>query len=639
MVNFTENKYKDMWFRHPITGEASFDTFKRYACNPIHIGEPKYEWSVNCSQFRDPVSGNLYAYISRYSRGYWGSPINCIAYRSIDNGSTWEYVGVVLEASNSLFDWKDGKQGGAADICVVYDNGAYHAVYGWATHDNKDGGLAYAKSDSPEGPFNIWPVPVHRESEQQVLFGRYKRVYASCLVRREKDWLVLAMMSTPGNAGGSWAFVSMTAKNPEGPYTSSQFVLYPQGGMYHPPIVEYLPPFEYQGYVYAPFTSVALNRSFQVIYKAKKELAHLPDTWEIFKHGSVWHTEDNEYEAQGIWGQAYAGLVEENGFFNVIYPSKNSKDLGTINMASCKWNEIDAGEGFWLSAPKGPSMTFVKKHFEEFELYAELQSRGRKTVFWSNNAPIGPDSTTADSSPHPFMLKDMMRLECKNGEWRILQADVTGQVTEIGTGSYKESGTLEDRIQITCNCKNTKVFVNDDMVWCKEIPAKKGCIGLFAEKGSNVFVKKFSVNGPAKECQLSYIFSEGLIGAGEGEISPLFLDLKDNSGGPEKIKHWQRKTGELYRYGIGYETDVQGSIVKWNYLGSDFRLWSPKGPGLGRANIYLDGVLQTVLDLKSNDNEKSQPIYESKGMEAGYHAVLMELIDGSIVCDSFDFNV
>ncbi|MBC7960768.1 MAG: hypothetical protein H7X94_12990 [Vallitaleaceae bacterium] len=70
MIDFADNKYKDSWFRHPVIGEASFDTFKRSERNPVHKGKNPYEWTVNCSQFKDPVTGNLYAYVCQYPRGW-----------------------------------------------------------------------------------------------------------------------------------------------------------------------------------------------------------------------------------------------------------------------------------------------------------------------------------------------------------------------------------------------------------------------------------------------------------------------------------------------------------------------------------------------------------------------------------------
>ena len=71
-------------------------------------------------------------------------------------------------------------------------------------------------------------------------------------------------------------------------------------------LAEFYPAFIFEGYVYAPATSVALNRSFQTIFRAPLELAHLPEKWEIFRYGSVWHDQLNEDTHElGIWGQTF----------------------------------------------------------------------------------------------------------------------------------------------------------------------------------------------------------------------------------------------------------------------------------------------------------------------------------------------
>ena len=69
-VDFAQQAQMDAWLRHPVLGEPSFDAFERTAGNPVVRGAAPYEWPVNGSLFRDPVSGNWYLYVGHYCEGY-----------------------------------------------------------------------------------------------------------------------------------------------------------------------------------------------------------------------------------------------------------------------------------------------------------------------------------------------------------------------------------------------------------------------------------------------------------------------------------------------------------------------------------------------------------------------------------------
>lgn len=633
MINMASFEHKNLWFRHPVIGDASFDTFVRYSHNPIHKGSVPFEWPVNGTLFKDPISQNLYIYVTLYYKGYWppkgaDKGLHCIVYKSTDNGSTWMELGTALEGRKEGYDSVDGLVGSVADMCVIYDNGVYHAIFGWADADNINGGLGYASSDTPEGPFVLSDTPLHSEVDQPLLLNRYKRIYSSSLIKRENDWIIIAMMSTPGNWGGTWALIVMHADQPEGPYSAPQFLVYPQSKMFHPPIVEFFPAFQDQDYVYCPFTSVALNRNFQVIYRALKEKAHLPEAWEIFKYGSVWHAVDVENESQGIWGQAFAGIIDDEDF-KVIYPAKTAiaEDRGTINLAQCRWDQIDEGNGFHLSAPNGDAITFVQRYYEEFVLEAQVAAKAKKTLFWAHRAPIGPDITTAGASIHPMMPNEMIILEWEFSRWHLKEITSLGECRILASGDYVEAALGEDVVQVACTFNRTDITINDRQVWKGKIPVRAGRIGFLAEKGNNLFVRRMILDREGEVCWLPYLATEGLIGAGEASMS---ADVD--------INHWKLLKRHLFRFGFGYMTSEPRSMVKWNYIGGDFKLWSPKGPELGKFNLYVNGLLVQTIDLYHLTEVKSSVIYESQHMARGNHAVTLEQLEGNLVCDSLEFQ-
>jgi hypothetical protein len=401
-VDYADSRWVDLWLRHPVYGDPSFDSFEHVAGNPVFRGSPPLEWPVNGFFFQDPLSANWYLYIGDYPTGYWNPrapggnvPARCIVLRSSDQGAHWEKLGAVLPEDPSLFDG-DGKAAGLMpDVSVVYDAGRYHMVYDWATPKLDDFGIAYAWSERPEGPFHRAPQPIQRRSAQPLLLGRYNRPYAATILRRKHDWMILAMMDAPPF---SWAMYGMTAPAPEGPYTAPALLRHVEAGYYHPPLLEFFPAFQYDGWVYAPATSVALNRDFQVIFRAPQEQALKPDAWQIFRHGSAWHSEDLENEHAGIWGQTFSGWVDARGVLHAMFPSRDPQNRGTINLAERPWAQPLRPRGFRLAGHAGPAITCLRRSFGAFRMHAAFRLHGAARIFWGFTAPIGPNRPASDST-------------------------------------------------------------------------------------------------------------------------------------------------------------------------------------------------------------------------------------------------
>lgn len=123
IMDFASGQNRDAWLRHPVYGDPSFDTFERLPCNPVVVGEEPYEWPVNGSLFRDPVSGNWYLYAGLYAYGYAvreESRSQCRVYRSTDAGGTWEEVGGIFDDPNFVFDGEVNGLGSYPDTQVTY---------------------------------------------------------------------------------------------------------------------------------------------------------------------------------------------------------------------------------------------------------------------------------------------------------------------------------------------------------------------------------------------------------------------------------------------------------------------------------------------------------------------------------------
>ena len=200
------------------------------------------------------------------------------------------------------------------------------------------------------------------------------------MLRREHDWLMLCMMSTPQNLGGTWALCVVTALNPEGPYSSPTFLRSPQSKTHHPPLLEFYPAFVFEGQVHAFASSVAANRNYQAHFAADLEEAHRPEMRRLEQGGSPWHDTLHPSEAVGIWGQTLAGQVSAEGNLRVLAFSRSNNDLGTVHLARRPWTE-PYRKAFVLSAPNAESHALLRSAYSGFNLeIIGAGSRGMESV-------------------------------------------------------------------------------------------------------------------------------------------------------------------------------------------------------------------------------------------------------------------
>ena len=614
-IDYAESRYVDLWLRHPVYGDPSFDAFERVPGNPIHTGTPPYGWPVNGFFFPDPASGNWYIYIGDYPTGYLGPPPSrCILYRSKNRGQTWENLGPILHGDAQMFD----KNGHTPDVSVVFeDDGRYHMVYDWGLASFiKDGGLAYAWADKPEGPWHRDAQPVTRNSTLKPLLGRYQRTYAATLVRRKNDWMILAMMD---HAPYSWALFAMAAPKPQGPYSERKLIRNVEASYFLPPLMEFYPAFVEAGWVYAPATSVARNRNFQMIFRAPLEKATNPEAWEIVRHGSVWHSEDMPNEAYGIWGQTFSGSVDQEGILWAMFPSRNTKGYGTINLAARPWRKPLRQRGFHLSGDNAPSITCLRRGYADFTLNAELSVRGKARIIWGYQAPLGPNQPTSDATLHPLSLTRYHGLELAPNGWRIITVDAQGAVQVIAMEATEPRRPWKVSIAHQADGATTLALEGKE-VWKGLTRAGGGVIGLLADSHSHVFVVRFAISGKWAPSTIPFLYTEAWLGAGEDPA------------------HWLEHRNPAFRFGTGAVRRDDAGRAKWNFMGSGFTLWSPKGPDYGTAEVQLDGAVVATVDLHSAQLKQSQPVFMKTGLADTFHAVILRPKTGRLVVDSLDVS-
>ena len=632
-VDYADSRQAGLWLQHPVYGGPSFDAFVHAPQNPLHRGAAPYEWPVNSFFFADPVSGNWYIYVGDYPVGYAGRPCRCVLLRSTDRGQSWANLGVVLEGSKELFD----HGGSTPDVSIVYADGRYHMVYDWVEPDwSLLGGLGYAWAEKPEGPFHRAPQPITLNRELPLLLGRYQRTYAATLVRRKHDWMIVAMMD---HAPSSWALFGMTAAKPEGPYGERVLLRNVEGDQFQPPLMEYYPAFVHRGFVYAPATSVALNRDYNALFRAPLERAALPGAWELFQNGSLWHSEDVENEAYGLWGQTFSGWVDAKGILRVSFHSRDPKGMGTVNVAARRWDQPLRKSGFVMSGHQGPSLTLLKHAFAGSRLEARMRLQGTARLLLDYDGVLGPNLPQSDATLHPLALSRCDVVELSEGQWKVSRfGDVVGQVSRLSEGPLaldpsdaddargKAGGTpapLAKTVTVVVDCKSsgaTSLFVNGRAVWAGLLPPRRtpSVLGIEVEPHSHLRVERFAIQGKPQSAVISFLFSEAILGAGGN---------RDD---------WQELRGPEFRYGLAALAKAPGARVKWNVEGGQFTLWSPRGPQFGKAQVKVDGCVLANLDLQAEQLTPSGPVWKSPRLKDAPHAVVLTATEGLLVVDSIE---
>ncbi len=634
-IDFALGQQADAWLRHGALGDPSFDSFEHRPGNPIVRGKPPFTWPVNGFLFEDPKSGCWYAYVGNYLTGYDigpGKPMtHCRVHRSKDRGKMWEEIGPIFNDPKFHFQGDAPTANGAPDVTVAFADGRYHLAYDWFSDnmtwarmldppDGMDSGCAYAWSERPEGPFHRAANPILRTSDIARRFDpskKYRRAYGTGIIHRKHDWLVLVLADS--NDYFAWGLMAMTAADPAGAWSDPKMVLSVDGDRFFTHTAEPFPMFVYDGYVYAPYASVALNRNFQAIYRAKIEEAHRPEAWHLFQHGTAWHSEPVVNEGMGIWGQSFSGFVDRNGQFQVLFPSREREtNFGTINLAVRPWAKPLRDRGFVLSGHAGPSLTLLRSAWREFHLKADFtQHGGPARIIWGYQAPLGPDRHAADATIHPLSLTRHQGLELSADAWRVVSVDTAGKLS-VAAGGALERG-LTRAVDIDAGQDGRiKIVIDGKVRWSGTLPLSRGEIGLLVDPFTNLNVSRFEISGPRQPAVIPWLYIEALTGAGV------------------RLSDWDVVRSPLYRFGVGAVRKSPGGRVKWNFRGRGFRLWSPQGPQFGRCELLIDGRKATELDFCADRQQPSQIVYTSDDAGDGYHAVVLRSLTGRLAVDSLD---
>jgi hypothetical protein len=620
---------KNSWSHDYAFGSPSWDAFERFPNNPVYTGRKGMEWPVNGFLFSDPMSVNWYLYIGEYKENYRvdqdtsNQDFNCVIYKSADRGKTWNKIGDLFPANLLCYDSIKIQ---APDVMVTYSSGKYHMVFDWVSnHFNwnnaKLSGIGYAVADRPEGPFVVSkdPVKINTQFKQNPLLNRYWRMYAPMIVRRKNDWLLAYMMDT-SPAPSSWVLAVSTASQPEGPYSNAEIMLNVEKKTNYPPLMEYYPAFTQDGYVYFPATSVSINRNYQSIYRVKTEEATYADKYELFSAGSLWHSLNVENEYAGIWGQTFTGFIDHNDSIYLMFPSKDSNNYGTINLARASWKRLQRQKGFNLTANEGNSFSYIKNPTDVESIDMEFKLDGTMHLIWDFHSPLdilnGWGKFSLEQSDAVYK-----EIEIKKTGWKIKVFERGRPTRIIDSGKIENLSINKNNLSLKKANGKYILSINNEKCWEGALQNNPGIVGLSLDPHSYLYVDRFGVYGRRTKGFVTYGFYRALVDAGN-----------QNSD-------WGFKKDTNFLYGKGVISQKDSSFAKWNFDGKGFELFSPKGPLFGTINIYLDGELLKNISLKSPREMKSSSIFKLSGLSMGRHAVYIKSLDSLLPVDCINIEL
>ncbi len=627
-ADFAHVSQWESWLRHPVYGDASFDAFEHAAGNPVHRGAAPYEWPVNGFLFEDPVSGDWFLYVGHYCTGYAfkeEAPSKCTVFRSRDHGVSWEHQGPVFDPEPHVFEGETSPVDHAPDVSVLYDGGRYHLCFDWCTATttwanaanpppDANSGAGYAWAERPEGPFHITARPLATTRDQEPLLGKYRRLYASTIIRRAQDWLVLTLTDSGQYFG--WALLGMTAAAPEGPYTKPLLLLHPESHRYHPPLLEFFPAFVHEGFIYAPATSVAMNRNYQALFRVPVEDAMRPEAWQLHQAGSVWHAEPVENESHGIWGQTFSGFVARDGIFHVMFPSRDENGNGTINIAARPWAQPLRERGFVVSGHESPSLVLLRRAGPARSLETALQVRGTAVIVWNAAMPLGPNLARSNATLHPLMTTRFDGLELGPGAWTIVAYNDHGKRSVIAEGTRGPDPSVH--LKIAWEADTAQLEIDGVAAWSGALAQGPGAFGIYAGKHSHIRADQFLLTGVSGMPRLTYLYTEALLSAAQS------------------LEHWEEVSDARFRYGAGAVSKADTARAKWNFEGTAVTLYAPRGPDYGAAQLFVDGAPAATVDFRAGAPAASQPLFVRADLAEGRHTLVLEARQGRFPLDCIE---
>ena len=363
--------------------------------------------------------------------------------------------------------------------------------------------------------------------------------------------------------------------------------------------------------VLAHATSVARNRNYEVTFCADLEHSHRCNAWTMIEDGNVFHAHDHPDEYFGMWGQTLHGFVE-NGQYIVMYPSKDQRDYGTINIASRPLDKPHS-DGFTPTGHGSASVSPLKAAYKELALEAEFTCRGTVDIAFDYNGLLGPDRSRADSVADRLALANYSGVRiCGTTCQLITVSDAAETVCRIFK-TFDRPITAVKLIRTASG--SVSVWANGELL-CNDlsIPFQFGSPAIVVGEFSRIDCTQFCIDGEPLPYIWRWNAEDALLGAGQ-------LMPSEEYAQPESLPsrdRWFRIAGGFAGEGL--------IAAKWNLHGDEFTVQLQKHPGFGAAGIWVDGHFYNSLDL----NGEGTLEYTVTALRNGPHAIRVKPLKGKI---------
>ena len=100
---------------------------------------------------------------------------------------------------------------------------------------------------------------------------------------------------------------------------------------------------------------------------------------------------------------------------------------------------------------------------------------------------------------------------------------------------------------------------------------------------------------------------------------------------------WDVLTNENYFNGKANASKTKGSALEMKFWGKNLKIIGAKGRQGGKAEIYIDGVLEKTVDLSADNTLYKQVLFEKNGLSDKVHTLKVVCVQGEVIIDAFDY--
>ena len=105
-----------------------------------------------------------------------------------------------------------------------------------------------------------------------------------------------------------------------------------------------------------------------------------------------------------------------------------------------------------------------------------------------------------------------------------------------------------------------------------------------------------------------------------------FARAEENTGRFVYAGPWSQVTSSSYSGGTARSVSTRGALVAVRFTGTAVRWIGPKGPTLGRAEVYVDGRRVATVDQSATRAQSKRVVWTSAALPAGAHRLEIHVL-------------